>query len=67
MLFPCDVGLKTDSYSTFSALSEILAYISGLEYAFHMAPKNMKSMVMALFLFMGAVAAAIGEAFVSAF
>lgn len=46
------------------ALSEIFASITGLEYAFTKAPKNMRSLVMSVFLFMSAVAAAIGEAFV---
>lgn len=45
------------------AFSEILASITGLEYAFTKAPKNMKSLVMAVFLFTSAVASAIGEAF----
>jgi len=45
------------------AFSEILASITGLEYTYTKAPKNMKSLVMAMFLFTSAVAAAIGEAF----
>ena len=49
------------------AISEILASITGLEYAFTKAPKNMRSLVMATFLFMSAVSAAIGEAFVCMF
>ncbi|KAF9448066.1 hypothetical protein P691DRAFT_670187, partial [Macrolepiota fuliginosa MF-IS2] len=47
------------------AFSEIFASITGLEYAFTKAPKNMKSLVMAVFLFTSALASAIGEAFVS--
>ena len=39
--------------------------IPGLEYAFTKAPKNMRSLVMAVFLFMSALSSAIGEAFVS--
>ena len=35
------------------------------EYAFMKAPKNMRSLVMAVFLFMSAISSAIGEAFVS--
>jgi POT family proton-dependent oligopeptide transporter len=46
------------------AISEILASITGLEYAFTKAPKNMRSLVMAVFLFMTAISSAIGEAFV---
>ena len=47
------------------AISEILASITGLEYAFTKAPKNMRSLVMAAFLFMSAISSAIGEAFVA--
>ena len=46
------------------AISEIMASITGLEYSFTKAPKNMRSLVMAVFLFMTAIASAIGEAFV---
>jgi len=47
------------------AFSEIFASITGLEYAFTKAPTNMRSLVMAVFLFTSAVAAALGEAFVA--
>lgn len=47
------------------AISEILASITGLEYAFTKAPKNMRSLVMSVFLFMSALSSALGEAFVS--
>lgn len=46
------------------AFSEIFASITGLEYAYTKAPKNMKSLVMAVFLFTSALASALGEAFV---
>lgn len=46
------------------AFSEIFASITGLEYAFTKAPKNMRSLVMSLFLFTTAFSAALGEAFV---
>lgn len=46
------------------AISEILASITGLEYAFTKAPKNMRSLVMACFLFMTALSSVIGEIFV---
>jgi POT family proton-dependent oligopeptide transporter len=46
------------------AFSEILTAITGLEYAFTKAPKNMRSLVMAVFLFTSAFAAVVGEAFV---
>ncbi|KAK0523526.1 hypothetical protein OC842_006121 [Tilletia horrida] len=45
------------------AISEIFASITGLEYAYTKAPVNMRSLVMSIFLFTNAVAAAIGNAF----
>ncbi|ERF72052.1 hypothetical protein EPUS_04970 [Endocarpon pusillum Z07020] len=47
------------------ALAEVLAAITALEYAFTKAPRNMRSLVMAVMLFTTAVAAAIGQALVS--
>jgi POT family proton-dependent oligopeptide transporter len=47
------------------AISEIFASITSLEYAFTKAPKNMRSLVMSFNLFMMAISAALGEAFVS--
>lgn len=44
------------------AISEILAAITSLNYAFTKAPKNMRSMVQAFALFMTAIANVIGEA-----
>jgi proton-dependent oligopeptide transporter, POT family len=61
---PLNVWIQTGSY-VLIAFSEILASITGLEYAFTKAPKNMRSLVMAVFLFMSAISSAIGEAFVS--
>lgn len=49
------------------ALSEVLAAITGLEYAFTKAPKNMRSLVMSVYLVMNAFASAIGFAFVCEF
>ena len=46
------------------AISEIFASITGLEYAFTKAPRNMRSLVMSLYLFTSAISSAIGEAFV---
>ena len=46
------------------AISEIFASITGLEYAFTKAPKNMRSLVMSAFFFMSAISSALGEAFV---
>ncbi|KAJ3523269.1 hypothetical protein NM688_g8757 [Phlebia brevispora] len=59
-----NVWIQTGSY-VLIAFSEIFASITGLEYAFTKAPKNMRSLVMACFLFMSAISSAIGEAFVS--
>lgn len=59
-----NVWIQSGSY-VLLAFSEIFASITGLEYAFTKAPRNMRSLVMSVFLFTSAVAAAIGEAFVS--
>ena len=61
-----NVWIQTGSY-VLIAFSEILASITGLEYAFTKAPKNMRSLVMSVYLFMNAISAAIGEAFVCEF
>ncbi|KAE8149096.1 POT family-domain-containing protein [Aspergillus avenaceus] len=45
-------------------ISEIFASITSLEYAFTKAPKNMRSLVQAVALFMNAFSSAIGQAFV---
>jgi len=60
---PINVWAQTGSYILI-ALSEIFASITSLEYGFSKAPKNMRSLVAAFALFMTAIAAAIGEAFV---
>jgi POT family proton-dependent oligopeptide transporter len=59
-----NVWIQSGSY-ILTAISEILASITGLEYAFTKAPKNMRSLVMSIFLFMTALSSALGEAFVS--
>ncbi|KAH8114891.1 PTR2-domain-containing protein [Phellopilus nigrolimitatus] len=64
LVSPLNVWIQTGSYILI-ALSEILASITGLEYAFTKAPRNMRSLVMAVYLFTSAIASAIGEAFVS--
>lgn len=46
-------------------LSEIFTNVTSLEYAFSKAPKNMKSLVMAVNLFMSAVSSAIGQGLVA--
>ncbi|KIY43855.1 peptide transporter PTR2A [Fistulina hepatica ATCC 64428] len=61
---PLNVWIQSGSY-IFIALSEIFASITGLEYAFTKAPKNMRSLVMSVFLFTSAISSAIGEAFVT--
>jgi len=45
------------------AISEIFVSVVGLEYAFTKAPKSMRSLVMSVFLFTNAIAAAIQQAF----
>jgi proton-dependent oligopeptide transporter, POT family len=57
-----NVWIQSGSYILI-AFSEIFASITGLEYAFTKAPKNMRSLVMAMFLFATAVSSAIGEGF----
>ncbi|KAJ0299376.1 hypothetical protein COL516b_009257 [Colletotrichum fioriniae] len=56
------VWAQTGAY-VLIALSEIFASITSLEYAFSKAPKNMRSMVQAVALFMSAISAALGQAF----
>ena len=58
-----NVWIQTGSYILI-AFSEIFASITGLEYAFTKAPRNMRSLVMSAFLFTNAISSAIGEAFV---
>ncbi|KAF8623258.1 hypothetical protein AX17_007504 [Amanita inopinata Kibby_2008] len=62
---PSMFGFKLDRKYVLIAFSEIFASITGLEYAFTKGPKNMKSLVMAVFLFTSALSSAVGEAFVS--
>ena len=45
-------------------LGEIFANVTSYEFAFSKAPENMKSLVMSVNLFMSAISAAIGQAFV---
>ncbi|EIN03463.1 peptide transporter PTR2A [Punctularia strigosozonata HHB-11173 SS5] len=64
LVSPLIVWIQTGSY-VLVAFSEIFASITGLEYAFTKAPKNMRSLVMSVFLFTSALSSALGEAFVS--
>jgi POT family proton-dependent oligopeptide transporter len=62
---PVDINVWAQSGSyILIALSEVFASITSLEYAYSKAPKNMRSMVQAVALFMTAFAAAIGQALV---
>ncbi|KAI4218571.1 MAG: hypothetical protein L6R36_008882 [Xanthoria steineri] len=61
---PINVWVQTIPYLLI-AFSEIFTSITALEYAFTKAPKNLRSVVTSVFLFMSAVSYAIGEAFVS--
>lgn len=58
---PLNVWIQTGSY-VLIAFSEIFASITSLEYAYSKAPRNMRSLVMAIGLFMNAISAAIAEA-----
>jgi proton-dependent oligopeptide transporter, POT family len=58
------IWVQSGSY-VLLAISEILASITSLEYAFTKAPKNMRSLVQAFALFQTAIANAIGEALVA--
>ncbi|KAF9063697.1 peptide transporter PTR2A [Rhodocollybia butyracea] len=64
LVSPLNVWIQSGSYILI-AFSEIFASITGLEYAFTKAPQNMRSLVMAVYLFMSAIASALGEAFVA--
>lgn len=44
-------------------LAEIFTNVTSMEYAFTKAPENMKSLVMSVNLFMSAISAALGQAF----
>jgi POT family proton-dependent oligopeptide transporter len=60
---PINVWAQTGSY-VLIALAEVFASITSLEYAYSKAPKNMRSMVQAVALFMTAFSAALGQALV---
>ncbi|KAH7318574.1 POT family-domain-containing protein [Stachybotrys elegans] len=59
-----NVWAQTGSY-VLIALAEVFASITSLEYAYSKAPKNMRSMVQAVSLFMTAFSAALGQALVA--
>ncbi|KAL1753670.1 POT family-domain-containing protein [Schizophyllum commune] len=59
---PINVWSQTGAY-VLVATSEIFASITGLEYAFTKAPKNMRSLVMGIYFFTSAIAYALSEAF----
>ncbi|OJD12921.1 hypothetical protein AJ78_06548 [Emergomyces pasteurianus Ep9510] len=61
---PISVWVQTVPY-VFGGISEIFASVTSLEYAFTKAPKNMRSLVQAVALFMNAFSAALGQALVS--
>ncbi|KAK4699189.1 proton-dependent oligopeptide transporter, POT family, partial [Phenoliferia sp. Uapishka_3] len=58
-----NVWIQTPVYFLI-ALSEVLASITSLEYAYTKAPKSMRGMIQAIFLLTTAIANAITEAFV---
>lgn len=55
------IAVQTPAYF-FIAISEILASVTGLEYAFTKAPPSMKSFVMSIFLLQSAFGSALGMA-----
>ena len=57
------VWIQTPAY-VLIALSEVFASITGLEYAFTKAPKNMRGLVTGVFWFVHAFSSAIAQAFV---
>lgn len=59
---PISVWVQTPAYLLI-AFSEIFASITGLEYAFTKAPKNMRSLVTGVFLFTNAFSSALAQAF----
>ncbi|KAJ7058459.1 PTR2-domain-containing protein [Mycena amicta] len=61
LVSPINVWTQSPAYALI-ALSEILASITGLEYAFTKAPANMRSLVMSLFLGTYAFSAFLSEA-----
>jgi len=58
---PITVWVQVFPYALIG-LSEVLASITKLEYAYTKAPKNMRSTVQAIALFMSAISSAIGQA-----
>lgn len=60
---PINVWAQSLPY-IFIGLGEIFTNVTSLEYAYSKAPENMKSLVMSVNLFMSAVSAALGQAFV---
>jgi len=60
------VAIQTPAYFLI-AISEILASITGLEYAYTKAPVSMKSFIMSIFLLTNAVGSALGIALSSTF
>ncbi|WEW56166.1 hypothetical protein PRK78_001601 [Emydomyces testavorans] len=61
---PISVWVQALPY-VFGGISEIFASVTSLEYAFTKAPRNMRSLVQAVSLFMNALSAALGQALVS--
>ncbi|KAF3386357.1 putative peptide transporter ptr2 [Penicillium rolfsii] len=60
---PISVWIQVLTY-VLGGISEILASVTSLEYAYTKAPRNMRSLVQAVALFTNAISAAIGQAFV---
>ncbi|KAJ6574038.1 POT family-domain-containing protein [Mycena capillaripes] len=59
---PLSVWIQAPAYILI-VLSEIFTSVTGYEYAYTKAPKNMRSIVMAMYMGTGATSAVLGEAF----
>ncbi|KAJ6566053.1 peptide transporter PTR2A [Mycena capillaripes] len=62
LVSPLSVWIQAPAYILI-ALSEIFTSVTGYEYAYTKAPKNMRSIVMAMYMGTGAMSAVLGEAF----
>jgi dipeptide/tripeptide permease len=62
---PLSIWLQVPTVSL-GAISECLCNVTAYELAYSRSPKNMRSLVVSLFLFMTAISSAIGQAIIPA-